>query len=184
MPGLPHFLNNRAASKLFEPVYQNNFEVTIIPPSSVAGGEILLEHVNKIGGLDSDKGSAAVDQKYKFAKRSYASGEPTDTVTDLTIDFSLNLNNNNEMYVYKTLRDWSRLIYDPLSGRQGLKKDYVGTIIVQNYTRDGQIFWQRTFHDCFITGNIPALELTYEGGAVLELPGVAFRCDWFEEAML
>lgn len=184
MPGLPHFLNNRAATKHFEPVYQNHFEVTIIPPSQVAGGEILLEHVNKIGGLESDKGSVAIDQKYKFAKRSYASGEPTDTVVDLTIDFSLNLNNNNEMYVYKTLRDWSRLIYNPLTGAQGLKKDYVGMIIVQNYTRDGNIFWQRTFHDAFITGNIPALELSYDGGEKLDLTSVTFRCDWWEEAMI
>jgi hypothetical protein len=36
----------------------------------------------------------------------------------------------------------------------------------------------------FITGNIPALELTYEGGEKLDLTGVTFRCDWWEEAMI
>ena len=55
MPGLPHFTNSLAATKYYEPFYQNLFEVSILPPPTVAGGEILLEHVRKIGGLTEQK---------------------------------------------------------------------------------------------------------------------------------
>ena len=69
MPGLPHFTNSLAATKYYEPFYQNLFEVSILPPATIAGGEILLEQVKKIGGLTEQKMEATVEQKYKFAQR-------------------------------------------------------------------------------------------------------------------
>ena len=180
MPGLPHYQNAKASSRWFEPFYGNLFEVSIMPPATVSGGSILLEHVNKIGGLTQDRGSEAITQSYKFAKRSYASGLPSDTVNDLSIDFSLNLNDANELYVFKTLRNWSRIIYNPLTGEQGLKKDYIGTIIVTNYNRKGDIFWQRTFHDCFPTGDLPEFALDYQATDALAME-MKFRSDWWEE---
>jgi len=180
MAGLPHFLNSKAATKYYEPFYQNLFEVTILPPATVSGGSILIEHVNKIAGLTQDKGSETIEQKYKFATRSYASGVPTGTTNDITVSFSLNLNDANELYVYKTIRDWFRLVYNPLTGEQGLKKDYIGTLIVTNYNRKGDIFWQRTFHDCQPKGDMPELELDYGGVDKVDMD-VAFRTDWWEE---
>lgn len=180
MPGLPHYQNSKASSKWYEPFYGNLFEVSIMPPSTVSGGSILLEHVNKIGGLQQDRGSEAITQAYKFAKRSYASGVPTETISDLKIEFSLNLNDANELYVYKTLRNWSRIIYNPLTGEQGLKKDYIGTIIITNYNRKGDIFWQRTFHDCFPTGDMPEFALDYQATDALAME-VNFRSDWWQE---
>ena len=181
---LPHYLNSRASTKYYEPMYKNIFEVSIIPPADVSGGELLLQHVNKIDGLNTEKGSEAVDQAFKFAKRSYASGVPSSTVVDLAIDFSLNLDNANNLYVYKTLRDWWRKVYNPLTGAQGLKKDYVGTIVVVNANRAGQIFWSRTFHDAMPTGDLTALNGDYSEGGLHELTAVTFRCDWWEENMI
>ena len=181
MAGLSHFLNSAAASKYYEPMYQNLFEVTIIPPAAVSGGSILIEHVNKIGGLNQDKGSEVIEQKYKWATRSYATGIPTATTTDLTLDFSLNLNDANELYVYKTIRDWFRIAYNPLTGQQGLKKEYVGSIIVTNFNRHGSIFWQRTFKSCIPKGDLPELALDYGGGEKIDLAGIGFRSDWWEE---
>ncbi len=179
---MPHFLNNRASTKNYEPVYQNLFEVSIIPPQTISGGELLLEHVNKVTALSTDIGSDVVEQTYKFAKRSYASGIPENTTVDLQISFSLNLDDANNMYVYKTLRNWSRLIYNPLTGEQGLKKDYVGTIVVVNHNRAGDIFWSGTFKSCFPQGTLPAFDLDYSAGEKLELNDVTFRSDhWSEE---
>ena len=180
MPGLPHFLNSKAATKYYEPYYQNLFEVTILPPSTVSGGSILLEHVNKISGLLQDKGSTPITQKYKFAERTYESGVPSGTTTDLGIEFSLNLNDANEFYVYKTIRNWYRLVYNPLTGEQGLKKDYVGTIIVTNFNRKGDIFWQRTFHECWPMEDIPELTADYSGGETQALE-FKWKSDWWEE---
>jgi hypothetical protein len=82
--------------------------------------------------------------------------------------------------VYKTLRNWSRIIFNPLTGEQGLKKDYIGTIIVTNYNRKGDIFWQRTFHDCFPTGDLPEFALDYQSSDALAME-VKFNSDWWEE---
>jgi len=182
MAGLSHFLNSKAATKYYEPMYQNLFEVSLLPPSTVSGGEILIEHIKKIGGLTQDKGSEVLEQKYKWATRSYAAGAPTSTVVDLSLDFSLNLNDANELYVYKTIRDWFRIVWNPLTGLQGLKKDYVGTIIVTNFNRNGDIFWQRTFHDCVPKGDLPEFGLDYSGGSeAVQFDGIGFRADWWEE---
>lgn len=184
MAGLPHYKNSKAAVNKYEPVYTNLFDVTILPPPGVGGGEILIEHVRSIGGLNTEKGSEVVEQEFKFAQRSYSSGRPTNTTVDLTVNFSLNLNDNNEMYVYKTLRDWKRLSYNPLTGEQGLKKDYSDAkMIVTMYNRVGDIFWQRTFHDVFVVGDLPELALDYSAGDPLELE-VAFRSDYWTENMI
>ena len=62
-----------------------------------------------------------------------------------------------------------------------MKKDYVGTIIVTNFNRKGDIFWQRTFHDVIPKGDLAELALDYGGGEKVDLGGVAFRADWWEE---
>ena len=185
MAGLPHFTNSKASTGNYEPFYQNLFEVTILPPTTIAGGELILEHVRKIGGLTNEKMEALYEQKYKFATRSYAKSAPDSTTVDLAIDFSLNLNEANELYVYKTLRDWNRLIYNPLTGEQGLKKDYVGTIVVSNYNRAGDIFWQRTFYGCFPFGSelAAAAELNYDTAEGAEL-SMTWRADWWSEDMV
>jgi len=184
MPGgLPHYKNSTASTKYSEPFYPNLFEVSILPPASVSGGEIMLEHVRSISGINNEKGQAAVEQQYKTAKRSYLSSTPDDTIVDLTVNFSLNLDDSNGLYVYKTLRDWNRAGYNPLTGQQGLKKDYVGTLVVVNYNRAGDIFWQRTFHECFITGGLPEIGLDYGSGEPAEL-SVVFRSDWWDENLV
>lgn len=181
MAGLPHYRNSKAGVNKYEAVHANLFEVTILPPPGVAGGEILLEHVRSIGGLNTEKGSEVVEQEYKHSQRSYLNGRPTSTTVDLTINFSLNLNGNNEMYVYKTLRDWKRLGDNPLTGEQGLKVDYSDAkIIVTMFNRAGDIHWQRTFHDVFIVGDLPELALDYSSGDPLEME-VAFRSDYWTE---
>ena len=184
MAGLPHFLNSRAATQYFEPVYTNLFEVSIITPSSVSGGELLLEHVNSVSGLNQDKMEGVVEQHYKGATRSYAAAKPESYVTDIAIEFSLNVDEANSIYVHKTLRDWCELIYNPKTGQQGLKKDYVGTIIVTNYDRTGIGLWQRTFKSAFPTGDALELltDLSYDGSEVATL-SLTFRSDYFSEGL-
>ena len=105
------------------------------------------------------------------------------TTVDLAINFSLNLNEGNELYVYKKLRDWKRLIWNPLTGEQSLKKDYVGQIVVTNYNRAGDIFWIRTFHECWIKTGLGEFAMDYAATDALALD-VTFRADWWSESMV
>lgn len=91
MAGLPHFTNSKAGINNFEPVYLNQFEVLINPPSGIVaasttfnGESILAQQVKSISGLTVDIAPAqTINQQYKFATRRYAGGEPSQS--DMTL---------------------------------------------------------------------------------------------------
>ncbi len=178
---LPHYTQSRASSQRYEPIQPNLFEVTVFSPLGDDTG-LLLEQVKTIGGLNNlNPAVDAIGQKYKFADRSFAS-MPGQTFMDLTVNFSLNLNEANENYIYNTFRNWYKIIYDPLTGEMGLKKDYVGSMIIVQYNRAGDIFRKITCKDVFPTGQPDFVdELSYETPDAVDLT-MTYRCDhWVEE---
>lgn len=178
---LPHYTQSKASNQKFEPVQPNLFEVTVFTPNGDDTG-LILEHIQSIGGLNALNPSVdAVTQKYKFADRSYA-GMPAETFADLTLTFSLNLNTANENYIYNQMRNWYRSTYDPLTGEMGLKRDYVGSMIIVQYNRAGDIFRRITLKDVFPTTQPDAMdELNYETPDPATLT-MTLRCDhWVEE---
>lgn len=180
---LPHYSQDQTSKKgrNFEPVQQSLFEVTILPPAGVQGANLLLQQVNSIGGLTINKEIGTQEQKFKFVTRSFAS-QPDSTALDITINFSLNLNEANQAYTYKTFRDWYRLIYNPETGEMGLKRDYVGTIIVTQFNRAGDIFRTVTLEDAFISSGLPFLEGGDYSDAAPQAMEIGFRVDnWKEE---
>ena len=181
---LPHYSQDQTSrqGRQFEPVQANLFEVTILPPAGVANAPLMLQHVNSIGGLDLYKEVAAVEQKYKFSQRSFA-GMPDSTTVDVAINFSLNLNEANQAYLYKTLRQWYNAQYDPQTGVMGLKKDYVGTIVIVQFNRAGDIYRTVTLEDCFITSGLAFTnELSYETTEAQAID-VTWRCDTWKEVL-
>lgn len=181
---LPHYSNDQTSrnGRQFEPVQANLFEVTVLPPAGVSDAPLMLQHVNTIGGLDLYKEVAAVEQKYKFSTRSYA-GMPDSTTLDVTINFSLNLNEANQAYLYKTLRQWYNAQYDPQTGAMGLKKDYVGTIVIVQFNRAGDIYRTVTLEDCFIISALSFTnELSYEDKEAKAID-VTWRSDTFKEVL-
>lgn len=181
---LPHYSQDQTSKKgmQYEPVQTNLFEVTILPPAGVSGSSLLLQHVNKINGLDLYKEISPVDQKFKFAKRSFA-GMPDDTTLEVEIEFSLNLNDSNQAYLYKTLREWYNKIYNPQTGAMGLKKDYTGTLVVVQFNRAGDIYRTITLEDAFIMSGLPFTnELAYDGADPATL-AVKFKVNTFKEVL-
>jgi hypothetical protein len=182
---LPHYSEDQTSKKgrNFEPVQANLFEVTLLPPAGVAGQELFLQHVNSISGLDALAPAVdAIGQKYKFADRSYA-GMPGQTAVDITINFTLNLNDSNQAYLYKSMRQWYRAAYNPETGEMGLKKNYVGTIVVVQFNREGDIYRKITLDDCFITSGVNLVaELNYETADAQALE-VTWKCDTYSEEL-
>ena len=179
---LPHYQFSQASRGKEEPIYGNLFEITLIPPTGI-DGSLLLEHVNTVSGIGGvNPGVDAVGQKYKFADRSYA-GMPGQTFIDVGVNFSLNLNEANQAYTYKTLREWYKRIYNPETGEMGLKKDYTGTMIIVQYDRTGRIFRKLTLKDVFLTGEFSMSDsLDYSSPDPIPID-VTFRCDWWEEEL-
>jgi hypothetical protein len=180
MAGLPHYQNSLFGINKYEPVYLNQFEVLITPPAAVLGGPILVEQVTSISGLGVDKTPAATQQKYKFAVRNYAGAKPEQTVFDLTVNFTVNLNDANSMYVFKTLRQWTDLIYNPLTGAMGLKRDYTGTIVLSVFNKQGDVFRRITCRDCFPISPIGAMELDYAGTELYDI-SLQWAVDYWDD---
>ena len=195
MAGLPHFKNSTAGPARYEPVYLNQFEVIIIAPPAVSSKlgftqNLTLEHVKKVGPLPEltgNAGGAIITQKYKFAERAFAAAKPTTTLHKFTIEFELNLNTQNDNYIYNAFRAWGDLIYNPMTGQQGLKVDYAGTsanqasVQVTMFNRTGAIFREFVFAPVFLDStkfNETTLDYSAEantGIASLTVPFIADR---------
>jgi hypothetical protein len=184
MAGLPHFDNSKAATEYYEPLFLNQFEVIITPPSTItANVDLLVEHVKKISGLPELNGVKTVDQFYKFAKRTYASGKPDKTDAQLVVEFEVNLNEENDMYVYNIMRAWGDLTFDPLNGRQGLKKDYAGQIYVAIFNKAQDIYREFRFTPAYLTTPLNAMDLDYTGDGLYTLKAT-FQCDSYKETRI
>jgi hypothetical protein len=177
MAGLSHYTTSKASTQKYEPVFLNQFEVIITPPAAIpvpagvpGNGNILLEQVMSVNGLAPDITPAETFQRFKNAKRYYAGAAPTTTTFDLGIKFEVNLDNNNSMYVYKVLRQWADLQYNPLTGAMGLKKDYTGTIVIRIFNKAGDVFRQITCKDCFLLGDgINEMQLNYGSSEIYRI---------------
>ena len=187
--GLSHYKNSKASMKNFEPVFLNSFEVTLVPPTGIDAGtgnngqNLLLEHVKKVSGLELDKNPGTVDQYYKFAKRRYAGAKPESTTLDITIDFEVNLSDANSMYTFKTLRQWSDLIYNPMTGAMGLKNDYVGSGLITIFNKAGDIFRKVRLPVMWPMSAINPMELDYSSTEVYML-SLTFAADYWEDAFV
>lgn len=185
MAGLPHWNNSKAATNYYEPLFLNQFTVIITPPVSIAtqpNVELLVEHVLKVTGLPEKTSNQSVKQYYKFAERNYISGSPGETSGTLSIDFEVNLNEENNMYIYNILRAWADLAYDPLTGRQGLKRDYVGEIYIGIADKSGDIYREFKFKPVYIEGALPQMDLSYTSTEIYRMVGVKFRYDAYKES--
>lgn len=184
MAGLPYWTNSTAAVNYYEPIYQNQFEVVLTPPAAIGGPNValLVEHVTKLSGLPeiNSAGSNVVEQKYKFATRSYAGSVPDKTTADLDLTFTVNLNEENDAYVYNILRAWGDVLYNPLTGSQGLKREYVGEMAVIVFNKAGDIFREWKFPSVFPIAGLTALALDYNGTGVYEV-STKLRADWWTE---
>jgi len=190
MAGLPHFSSSKASINKFEPVFLNQFEVTISPPPAIpapqgnpGNGNILLEQVTRVSGLQVDQNPGEITQAYKFAKRYYAGAAPARTGLDVDIEFEVNLDDNNSMYVFKILRQWSDLVYNPLTGAMGLKKDYTGNILLNVFNKQGDVFRRINLRDCFPMTPITEMALNYTQTGIYKL-NITWAVDYFDDVFI
>ena len=197
--GLPHFKTSRVSMEMYEPVYLNLFTVEFQLPKGLTGTggisdddkNLLLEGVQNVKGLDTNKNPGVANlQHYKFADRSFAASGTDKTYIDVTMDFEINVRGSAtgapDMYTLKILRRWNDLIWDPITGRQGLKVNYVApTVTVTMHDKANQPFWQWTLYNVFPTTNLTVPDLEYSKKTDLyKVTGYTLRCDYWDEVML
>ncbi|BBI90411.1 baseplate subunit [Tenacibaculum phage PTm1] len=176
---LNHVRNSQAGRRNYEMVTDALYKVTFIPPAGVAGAEILTEQCISITGWKRP-GPEAVQQQFNQARRNYASVDVDNTQT-LSATFEMNLNEANQNYVYNTMVDWANLIFNDQTGERGLKKDYVGTIIIEQHDPKGNIYWTRKLQNAWVSGEFASIGQN----DVASADPVKFECtiiaDWYDE---
>ena len=194
LSGLPHFKTSRVSTAMYEPVWTNLFDVTIQLPEAIrdeVDTDLFLEGVTKVGGIDTNVvPGAGSEQFYKFASRRFANAGPDKTTIDISLDIEINLRGSwagsPDIYQLKALRKWNDLIWDPLTGRMGLKADYVAPqMVVTMHDKARQPFWQWTFYHVWPTTNLPVMDLDYsKKSEVYKVTGYTLACDYWDEKML
>jgi hypothetical protein len=144
-----------------------------------------MEQVTQVDGIDINKLPGLVEQRYKASKRSFAGGMVDANQIDIKLNFEVNLDDNNSAYVYKALRKWCDLIYDPLTGRMGLKRDYTGGPMIINYfNKAGDIYRQVRFASVFPMSPLPAIASNFTDNEIYKIDGFTLRADYWEETIL
>ena len=187
-----HYQNSDAARNMWEVVSPALFEVYLTFPrilSSLNGNqELMFQHVRSISGLDGLTPTIGnVVQKYKYAERHYAAAGPDKTSLELTITYTLNINDAHENYIYNMLRKWYDLVYNPQNGQTLVKKDYAGGSIMNiiEYDRNGAIWRKVTCLNFFPSTPPTGLnEDNYDSTGDAKTVSITFIVDdWVEETV-
>ena len=181
--GLPHYDNSTAAREEYEPIFLNQYEILFTPPPALnlsTQSIIITEQVKKIEGLPEITPIGFVEQWYKFAKRTYAGARPQDTTAELTIEFEVNLTHELDMYVYNYFRAWSDIIFDPMMGSMGLKRDYTGSMQVLIFNKAREIFREFRFNPVYLIDPLTQMDLDYLQDEIYKLT-VKVKADAWKE---
>lgn len=190
---LPHITNSQAGRNKYEVLYKNIFEVYFDLPELLKkdfgqDSAILTEHVLSISGLNNlDKvPEAGTTQKFMGTTRTYQNSGVDDTSAEITVNFSLNLRNGTDNYIYKLFKAWAKLNYDIATGNKSLKTDYTADwmrILVGN--RAGDVYRKIVFKDVMLAGPIEATdEYNYDTNSEAVQLTVKFKSDWWQEENL
>ena len=187
-----HYKNSDAATHMWEVVSPALFEVYLTFPTILQGKisnpDLMVQHVRSISGLDGLTPTITnVVQKYKYAERHYAAAGPDKTSLELTITYTLNINDAHENYIYNMLRKWYDLVYNPQNGQTLVKKDYAGGSIMKIYEHDrnGAIWRKVTCLDFFPSTPPTGLnDDNYDNTGDAKTVSITFIVDdWVEETI-
>ena len=104
---------------------------------------------------------------------------------DVALDFEVNLDRTPSAYVLKTLRKWCDLAYDPLTGRTGLKVDYVAPwALITAYDRAAKPFWQWKLYYVFPITQIQEFAPDYNATDAYRITGFGLACDFWDETII
>lgn len=185
---LPHITNSEAGRNLYDPSHNCIFEVYFTLPAAIRSefGQdeaLITEHITKVSGLANlDKGPSIINQKFMGTTRTYVAPKLDNTSAEIKIDFTLNMRNGTDNYIYKIFKAWKNLNYDLETGTIVTKKDYVADwlrIVVAN--RAGDIVREIVFKDVMLKENLDGMdELDYSNNEAQTLT-ITFVSDWWKE---
>ena len=188
-----HYDNAQAATNMWEIVSPALFEVEFMFPSLINSDPsndsiLMFEHVRSISGLDGVTPTVGnVVQKYKYAERHYAAAGPDKTSLELTITFTMNLDDSHDNYIYTMLHRWYNLVYNPQNGQMLTKQQYASgsRLFISEHDRSGEIWRRITCFDFFPSTPPTGLnDDNYDSTGDAKTVSITFIVDdWVEETV-
>lgn len=180
-----HFSTSKVSTSLDEPLYKSKFLATFILPVSLRpkfGTQLMTEQLIKIGGLAADKLPETVEQHFRYTSRRFSGGVP-DTKLDVDLTFEANVSKAGIIYPYNVLREWSYLCYDPQTGFQGIKRDYVGSLILDVHGKNGVVLRKFYFPIFFPIKPLNDIDLDYTQEGIYQ-PTMTFAAENYTDKII
>ncbi len=152
--------NNTNAMSLNDAATGERFVVQIIPPKGIVVPGMLSEEIVAINGLET---MLRVPETIKQPAVGHERIFKASWIPDSSIPFNLVMNLNfsgklgNEMEIYNMWMGWANRIYNKTTGATSLKRDYVGTVIIEQHNKAGYV-WRRTELSTVIIDEITGLD--------------------------
>ena len=183
---LPHFRNITTANSIWEPVYQNLFEITIDIPTivqtnSTENRKVLLENATSIN-LDLTGGTFAnqpAKQKFKYSTRTYAT-TPTQSHVEFDIKFNVNETDKKSVDVWALLKRWYDLAWNSQTGELHYKDDMMGQITAQLHDRTGEVIRRVDFVNCQIKG-VTGWDFNWDSNTQIVEVSAKFVADYWND---
>lgn len=180
---LPHFSNILSHNSNDEPVYKALFELTFdLPPilgRTIDDVKLMLENARNIT-LPLTPDIEVQTQRFKFSTRAYVTLPSQTHVADLSINFNLNENDRNAVFVWNILKAWYDLAWNSQTGETHTKREMIGNIIVNQHNKKGQVIRRVSFINIQLVG-VSEIELNWDSPTeILECSG-KFIADYWED---
>ena len=184
---LPHVNNVESGFNRYDPNNSSIFEVIIELPDVLKNqlnADLLTQQVTKVDGLDSlQKDAGTGTQKFWGADVSFKNPIIENTRAEFSIEFNLNLTNENDNFVLRVFKLWKNLNYNLATGERTVKANYVSdNIRINEANRDGTIWRSVLFHDILLDSITGIDTLDYSDNEARKLT-VKFISDYWDEDM-
>ena len=189
--GLSHYTNDLAFFRKNEPLYQNQGTCIFgIPPAALAAikssetrAELVLLMAQSVRSIEDIKGidpGKSVQQRFQFASSNYIGAKPDDTSGVLSIKFKINQKSDLSVPIENIIKAWANLGYDPMTGEQGLKKEYCGDLSIFFTNKRKNTYHQYDYPIIFPIEEATARKLDMDADDLYELT-VKFQYDYVNE---
>lgn len=169
-----HVQGSKAFTNTDEPLFLTKWIATFVLPPILAAkygsAVILSEQIIEIGGLQTEKLPALVEQGFRGDKRFFPGSVPDGgNAISLPMKFECNVDKSGKIYPYNTFRDWSRLQHDNQTGIQLLKRDVVGQLTLEIHDKVGTVLEKFFSPSIFMESSPNEKALNYMSEGIYQL---------------
>lgn len=152
MAKLPHIKDSVLTANMDEPAFRALWELQLMPPAGVVVPDTISEQLIAISGLDTlNPAPGTVSQNYAMGQKRQFSALVTNNIHHLGLTLNLNLHGPdvNDPMILNCFDGWNALRVNPKTYAMGLKRNYVGQMVLTEFNQVGTVWRVVTYMYAF-----------------------------------